>query len=161
MCGIVGIAGTQSVNTRIYDSLTVLQHRGQDAAGIATTEGGRIFLRKDNGLVKDVFLTRHMQELIGNVGIGHVRYPTAGTASSHEAQPLYVNSPYGIALSHNGNLTNADRVKQELFAVDRRHLNTRSDSEILLNVPTFSTICLRNELPVEGEMHEVFQSVIH
>jgi amidophosphoribosyltransferase len=134
MCGIVGIAGTQSVNTRIYDSLTVLQHRGQDAAGIATTEGGRIFLRKDNGLVKDVFLTRHMQELIGNVGIGHVRYPTAGTASSHEAQPLYVNSPYGIALSHNGNLTNADRVKQELFAVDRRHLNTRSDSEILLNV---------------------------
>lgn len=134
MCGIVGIAGTQSVNTRIYDSLTVLQHRGQDAAGIATTEGGRIFLRKDNGLVKDVFLTRHMQELIGNVGIGHVRYPTAGTASSHEAQPLYVNSPYGIALSHNGNLTNADRVKEELFAVDRRHLNTRSDSEILLNV---------------------------
>jgi amidophosphoribosyltransferase len=134
MCGIVGIAGTQSVNTRIYDSLTVLQHRGQDAAGIATTEGGRIFLRKDNGLVKDVFLTRHMQELIGNVGIGHVRYPTAGTASSHEAQPLYVNSPYGIALSHNGNLTNADRVKQELFSVDRRHLNTRSDSEILLNV---------------------------
>ena len=134
MCGIVGIAGTESVNTRIYDTLTVLQHRGQDAAGIATTAGGQIFLRKDNGLVKDVFRTRHMRELLGNLGIGHVRYPTAGTASSHEAQPLYVNSPYGIALGHNGNLTNAKRLKQELFEQDRRHLNTRSDSEILLNV---------------------------
>jgi amidophosphoribosyltransferase len=134
MCGIVGIAGTESVNTRIYDTLTVLQHRGQDAAGIATTAGGQIFLRKDNGLVKDVFRTRHMRELKGNLGIGHVRYPTAGTASSHEAQPLYVNSPYGIALGHNGNLTNARALKQELFEQDRRHLNTRSDSEILLNV---------------------------
>jgi len=134
MCGIVGIAGTEAVNTRIYDTLTVLQHRGQDAAGIATTAGGQIFLRKDNGLVKDVFRTRHMQELQGNLGIGHVRYPTAGTASSHEAQPLYVNSPYGIALAHNGNLTNAVQLKQELFEQDRRHLNTRSDSEILLNV---------------------------
>ena len=134
MCGIVGIAGTESVNTRIYDALTVLQHRGQDAAGIATTAGSRVFLRKGNGLVKDVFRTRHMREMIGNTGIGHVRYPTAGTASSHEAQPLYVNSPYGIALGHNGNLTNADAVKQALFDLDRRHLNTRSDSEILLNV---------------------------
>tara|TARA_Y100001968_G_scaffold333690_1_gene398414 strand:+ start:2849 stop:4348 length:1500 start_codon:yes stop_codon:yes gene_type:complete len=134
MCGIVGIAGTESVNTRIYDSLTVLQHRGQDAAGIATTEGGRIFLRKENGLVKDVFRTRHMRELAGNLGIGHVRYPTAGTASAHEAQPLYVNSPYGIALGHNGNLTNAAKLKAELFEQDRRHLNTRSDSEVLLNV---------------------------
>ena len=134
MCGIIGIAGTEPVNTRIYDTLTVLQHRGQDAAGIATTAGTQIFLRKGNGLVKDVFRTRHMRELVGNLGIGHVRYPTAGTASSSEAQPLYVNSPYGIVLGHNGNLTNAVQLKDELFALDRRHLNTRSDSEVLLNV---------------------------
>ena len=134
MCGIVGIAGTEPVNTRIYDTLTVLQHRGQDAAGIATTAGSRIFLRKGNGLVKDVFRTRHMRELVGHLGIGHVRYPTAGTSSTSEAQPLYVNSPYGIVLGHNGNLTNAEELKSELFAVDRRHLNTRSDSEVLLNV---------------------------
>ena len=134
MCGIIGIAGTEPVNTRIYDTLTVLQHRGQDAAGIATTAGTQVFLRKGNGLVKDVFRTRHMHELVGELGIGHVRYPTAGTASSSEAQPLYVNSPYGIVLGHNGNLTNADQLKDELFALDRRHLNTRSDSEILLNV---------------------------
>jgi amidophosphoribosyltransferase len=134
MCGIVGIAGIEPVNTRIYDTLTVLQHRGQDAAGIATTEGGQVFLRKDNGMVKDVFKTRDMQELSGHLGIGHVRYPTAGTSSTYEAQPLYVNSPYGIVLSHNGNLTNAATLKDELFALDRRHLNTRSDSEVLLNV---------------------------
>ncbi|HCH61660.1 MAG: amidophosphoribosyltransferase [Deltaproteobacteria bacterium] len=134
MCGIVGIAGTSLVNTRIYDALTVLQHRGQDAAGIATTAGGQIFLRKDNGLVRDVFHTRHMRTLVGNLGIGHVRYPTAGTASWHEAQPFYVNSPYGIALGHNGNLTNADVLKRELRDEARRHLNTSSDSEILLNV---------------------------
>jgi amidophosphoribosyltransferase len=134
MCGIVGILGTSPVNLRIYDALTVLQHRGQDAAGIATTAGARIYLRKANGLVKDVFRTRHMRELIGNLGIGHVRYPTAGTSSSHEAQPLYVNAPHGIALSHNGNLTNEDELKTWLFKEARRHLNTRSDSEILLNV---------------------------
>ena len=135
MCGITGMVGTAPVNTRIYDALTVLQHRGQDAAGIATTAGDRIFLRKDNGLVKDVFRTRHMRDLLlGNMGIGHVRYPTAGTSSVNEAQPLYVNSPYGIALAHNGNLTNAAALKKELFEADRRHLNTRSDSEILLNV---------------------------
>ncbi len=134
MCGIAGIAGVEPVNTRIYDTLTVLQHRGQDAAGIATTEGGQIFLRKANGLAKDVFRTRDMRELTGNLGIGHVRYPTAGSSSSHEAQPLYVNSPYGIALAHNGNLTNANELKKELFALDRRHINTQSDSEILLNV---------------------------
>ena len=135
MCGITGMVGTRPVNTRIYDALTVLQHRGQDAAGIATTEGDRIFLRKDNGLVKDVFRTRHMRDLLlGNMGIGHVRYPTAGASSVNEAQPLYVNSPYGIALAHNGNLTNAAALKKELFEADRRHLNTRSDSEILLNV---------------------------
>ena len=134
MCGLVGILGVQPVNLRIYDALTVLQHRGQDAAGIATTAGTRIYLRKDNGLVKDVFRTRHMRELVGTLGIGHVRYPTAGTASSNEAQPLYVNSPYGIALGHNGNLTNADELKAWLKHSARRHLNTRSDSEILLNV---------------------------
>ena len=134
MCGIVAIVGNEPINVRIYDALTVLQHRGQDAAGIATTEGKRIYLRKDNGLVKDVFMPKHMRELIGSVGIGHVRYPTAGTSSSHEAQPLYVNSPWGIALAHNGNLTNAPELKLELFSKNRRHLNTRSDSEILLNV---------------------------
>jgi amidophosphoribosyltransferase len=134
MCGIAGIAAFEDVNTRIYDALTVLQHRGQDAAGIATTDGQRIYLRKDNGLVRDVFRTRHMRELRGNLGIGHVRYPTAGSSSSQEAQPLYVNSPYGIALGHNGNLTNADQLKRELFDQDRRHLNTNSDSEVLLNV---------------------------
>ena len=114
MCGIVGIAGTEPVNTRIYDTLTVLQHRGQDAAGIATTAGSRIFLRKGNGLVKDVFRTRHMRELVGDLGIGHVRYPTAGTSSTSEAQPLYVNSPYGIVLGHNGNLTNAAQLKERI-----------------------------------------------
>ena len=134
MCGIVGILGTSPVNLRIYDALTVLQHRGQDAAGIATTAGARIYLRKANGLVKDVFRTRHMRELVGPLGIGHVRYPTAGTSSSHEAQPLYVNAPHGIALSHNGNLTNEEELKSWLFRDARRHLNTRSDSEILLNV---------------------------
>ena len=134
MCGIVGILGVSPVNLRLYDALTVLQHRGQDAAGIATTAGSRIFLRKDNGLVKDVFQTKHMKELIGNLGIGHVRYPTAGSSSAHEAQPLYVNSPHGISLAHNGNLTNADELKYWLQTHARRHLNTKSDSEILLNV---------------------------
>ena len=134
MCGIVAIIGSEPTNVRIYDALTVLQHRGQDAAGIATTAGERIYLRKGNGLVRDVFTPTLMRELVGNVGIGHVRYPTAGTPSSHEAQPLYVNSPWGIALAHNGNLTNAPELKKELFIRNRRHLNTRSDSEILLNV---------------------------
>ena len=134
MCGIVGIVGTEPVNLRVYDALTVLQHRGQDAAGIATTGGERIYLRKGNGLVKDVFRTRDMQELVGNLGIGHVRYPTAGTSSTREAQPLYVNYPYGIALGHNGNLTNAEELKKELLLGNHRHLNTKSDSEILLNI---------------------------
>ncbi len=134
MCGIIGMVGRSSVNQAIYDGLTVLQHRGQDAAGMMTCDTGRLFLRKDNGLVRDVFQPRHMIKLRGNMGIGHVRYPTAGCSSSAEAQPFYVNSPFGIALAHNGNLTNADTLKDEVFHDDLRHVNTGSDSEILLNV---------------------------
>jgi len=134
MCGIVGIYATSPVNQGLYDALTVLQHRGQDAAGIVTLDQGKMYLRKANGLVKDVFHTRHMRRLQGNMGVGHVRYPTAGCASSAEAQPLYVNSPYGIVLAHNGNLTNQDELKKDLYETDRRHINTSSDSEILLNV---------------------------
>ncbi|MEE4378628.1 MAG: amidophosphoribosyltransferase [Candidatus Competibacteraceae bacterium] len=134
MCGIVGIVAHGPVNQSLFDGLTVLQHRGQDAAGIATCSNGRLLLRKDNGLVRDVFHTRHMKRLIGNMGIGHVRYPTAGSSNSAEAQPFYVNSPFGICLAHNGNLTNAVQLKDELFRSDLRHINTNSDSEILLNV---------------------------
>ena len=134
MCGVIGILGVGNVNQDIYDGLTVLQHRGQDAAGILTSEDNRVNLRKDNGLVKDVFHKRHMTRLMGRLGIGHCRYPTAGSSSSAEAQPFYVNSPYGVALAHNGNLTNADELREELFRDDLRHLNTNSDSEILLNI---------------------------
>lgn len=134
MCGVVGLVAKSPVNQMLYDALTVLQHRGQDASGIVTSQGGRLYLRKDNGMVRDVFRTRHMRNLLGNVGIGHVRYPTAGSASSAEAQPFYVNSPYGITLAHNGNLVNTDRLAQDLFREDLRHLNTASDSEVLLNV---------------------------
>ena len=134
MCGIVGIAGRHPVNQRLYDALTVLQHRGQDAAGIVTSDGRRLNMRKANGLVRDVFRLNHMQRLTGDVGIGHVRYPTAGSSSAAEAQPMYVNSPYGIMLAHNGNLTNADELERDLFRSDLRHINTDSDSEILLNV---------------------------
>lgn len=134
MCGIVGIYGSGPVNQDLYDALTVLQHRGQDAAGIATEDQGKFFVRKSNGLVRDVFHTRHMSHLKGNVGIGHVRYPTAGSSSSLESQPLYVNSPYGITLAHNGNLTNHEKLAEELFLSDHRHLNTNSDSEVLLNI---------------------------
>jgi amidophosphoribosyltransferase len=134
MCGIVGIVAKSNVNQDLYDALTVLQHRGQDAAGIVTCENGRLNQRKGNGLVKDVFRTRHMQRLQGHVGIGHVRYPTAGSSSPALAQPFYVNSPYGISLAHNGNLTNARELSRELFQSDLRHLNTSSDSEVLLNI---------------------------
>lgn len=134
MCGIVGIVGKSSVNQALYDGLTVLQHRGQDAAGIMTVDNNTFRLRKANGLVKDVFEMRHMHRLQGNMGIGHVRYPTAGSASSAEAQPFYVNSPFGISLAHNGNLTNAGALREELFAKSRRHVNTTSDSEVLLNI---------------------------
>lgn len=134
MCGVVGIVGNQPVNQALYDGLTMLQHRGQDAAGIMTIDGQTLRLRKSNGLVRDVFHTRHMRRLSGNIGIGHVRYPTAGSSSSAEAQPFYVNSPFGIAMAHNGNLTNADELQQSLFNQARRHINTSSDSEILLNI---------------------------
>ncbi|MES9967148.1 MAG: amidophosphoribosyltransferase [Sedimenticola sp.] len=134
MCGIVGIFGHSPVNQGLYDALLVLQHRGQDAAGIVTLEGNKLHLRKDNGLARDVFRTRHMIDLRGNMGIGHVRYPTAGCSSSAEAQPFYVNSPFGITLAHNGNLTNAEELKQDLYREDLRHINTTSDSEILLNI---------------------------
>src|ERR1700685_3858616 len=134
MCGIVGIVGTSSVNQRLYEALTVLQHRGQDAAGIMTAFEGRLCSRKGAGLVRDVFEQQHMLELRGNAGIGHVRYPTAGCDSASEAQPFYVNAPYGICLAHNGNLTNAAELADFLIREDRRHLNTESDSEVLLNV---------------------------
>jgi amidophosphoribosyltransferase len=134
MCGIVGIVGKDPVNQALYDGLTMLQHRGQDAAGIMTVDNGTLRLRKANGLVRDVFHTRHMHRLQGRIGIGHVRYPTAGSSSSAEAQPFYVNSPFGIAMAHNGNLTNAHELQEQLFAKARRHINTTSDSEILLNV---------------------------
>ncbi|MFC1775907.1 amidophosphoribosyltransferase [Pseudomonadota bacterium] len=134
MCGIIGIVGKQAVTPAIYDALTILQHRGQDAAGIATLEGHRIHLYKGNGLVRDVFPPSELKKLKGNIGIGHIRYPTAGSDNHDEAQPFYVNSPYGIVLGHNGNLINATTLKKELFDSDRRHLNTESDSEVLLNV---------------------------
>ncbi|MDG4813162.1 amidophosphoribosyltransferase [Hydrogenovibrio sp. 3SP14C1] len=134
MCGIVGIVSNSPVNQELYDALTVLQHRGQDAAGIVTCDNGRLYQRKANGMVKDVFRTRHMRDLRGKMGIGHARYPTAGSASSAEAQPFYVNSPYGIAMGHNGNITNAEQLSKEIYEQDLRHLNTNSDSEVLLNI---------------------------
>jgi len=156
MCGIAGVVARSSVNQALYDALTVLQHRGQDAAGIVTCHEGQLSLRKDNGLVRDVFHTRHMMRLPGNMGIGHVRYPTAGCSSSAEAQPFYVNSPYGITLAHNGNLTNAEQLKQDLFREDLRHINTRSDSEILLNI-------FAHELQAQGKFRvneqDVFKAV--
>jgi len=135
MCGILGVVAHNPVNQLLYDGLQVLQHRGQDAAGIATLDGNTFNLHKGNGLVRDVFRTRNMRALLGNAGIAHVRYPTAGSAVDHnEAQPFYVNSPFGIVLGHNGNLTNTVQLQQELFIEDRRHVNTNSDSEVLLNV---------------------------
>jgi amidophosphoribosyltransferase len=135
MCGILGIVGQAPANQVLYDGLLVLQHRGQDAAGIATIDGNAFHMHKGNGLVRDVFRTRNMRSLLGNAGIAHVRYPTAGSVLDHnEAQPFYVNSPFGIMLGHNGNLTNTEQLQQELFLEDRRHVNTHSDSEVLLNV---------------------------
>jgi amidophosphoribosyltransferase len=156
MCGIVAIVSHQAVNQELYDALTVLQHRGQDAAGIVTCERGRLHLRKDNGLTRDVFTNAQMLSLKGNMGIAHVRYPTAGCTSSAEAQPFYVNSPFGLTLAHNGNLTNTEELKNALFVEDQRHLNTDSDSEVLLNV-------FAHELQSLGKLDlsvdDVFQAV--
>ena len=156
MCGIVGIVGAGPVNQQIYDALTVLQHRGQDAAGIMTCHDGEVFMRKNTGLVTDAFQQRHMLALKGNIGIGHVRYPTAGYDSSSEAQPFFVNSPYGIGLGHNGNLTNAVELAEVLIREDRRHLNTESDSEVLLNV--FASELSRAGTP-RASAAEIFSAV--
>ena len=156
MCGIVGIVGKYPVNQALYDGLTVLQHRGQDAAGIVTVDNNTLRLRKANGLVKDVFEARHMQRLAGNIGIGHVRYPTAGSSSTAEAQPFYVNSPFGLALAHNGNLTNSHILKEEIFRVARRHVNTTSDSEVLLNVLAHE---LHNTGVMELQPEHIFRAV--
>jgi amidophosphoribosyltransferase len=148
MCGIVGAVARSPVNQLLYDGMTVLQHRGQDAAGIVTAEGHSFHMHKGRGLVRDVFRTRDMRNLAGHMGIAHCRYPTAGSASSEaEAQPFYVNSPYGIVLGHNGNLINAGELRRELYNADRRHVNTNSDSEILLNV-------LAHEISHAGEGRE-------
>ncbi len=135
MCGILGIIARSPVNQLLYDGLLLLQHRGQDAAGIVTSERNSFHMHKAPGMVRDVFRTRNMRSLPGNMGIAHCRYPTAGSAfSSAEAQPFYVNSPFGIVLGHNGNLTNSEQLKEEMFRTDRRHINTGSDSEVLVNV---------------------------
>ncbi len=156
MCGIIAIFGSGPVNQELYDALTVLQHRGQDAAGIATQDDGKFYLRKSNGLVRDVFHTRHMRSLKGHIGIGHVRYPTAGSSSCTESQPLYVNSPYGIALAHNGNLTNHAALAEEIYQSDLRHLNTSSDSEVLLNVFAHE---LQQQHKLEPGAEDIFNAV--
>ena len=135
MCGVIGVVASSPVNQLIYDALLLLQHRGQDAAGMVTANGKRFFMHKNKGMVRDVFRTRNMRDLLGNSGIGHVRYPTAGNVDSlEEAQPLYVNAPYGLVIAHNGNVTNTEEIRDELFRLDKRHINTGSDSEALLNV---------------------------
>jgi amidophosphoribosyltransferase len=134
MCGIVGISSQKPVNTELYDALTVLQHRGQDAAGIVTCDDGHLFQKKGLGLVRSVFRSHDMENLVGNFGIGHCRYPTAGSSGPALAQPFYVNSPYGISLAHNGNLVNSNKLRSALYKADKRHLNTDSDSEVILNI---------------------------
>ncbi|MGR6981494.1 amidophosphoribosyltransferase [Testudinibacter sp. P27/CKL/0425] len=157
MCGIIGIIGQTPVNQAIYDGLTVLQHRGQDAAGIVTIDDeNRFRLRKANGLVSDTFQQIHMMRLQGNSGIGHVRYPTAGSSSVSEAQPFYVNSPYGLTLVHNGNLTNSDELKQKLFTLARRHVNTNSDSEALLNILAYH---LDQTEGIQLQAADIFQAI--
>ncbi|MFT5690722.1 MAG: amidophosphoribosyltransferase [Oceanicoccus sp.] len=159
MCGIVGIVAKSNVNQELYDALTVLQHRGQDAAGIVTWSEGRLNQRKGNGLVNDVFRRRHMESLQGNAGIGHVRYPTAGGSSPALAQPFYVNSPYGISLAHNGNLTNTEDLSRELFRSDLRHLNTNSDSEVILNIFAHELQCLGKLSPSASDIFEAVSGV--
>jgi len=160
MCGVVGIVSSQPVNQALYNALTVLQHRGQDAAGIVTwSKGHGLKQRKSNGLVRDVFRQRHMVRLQGHVGIGHVRYPTAGGAKSAEAQPFYVNSPYGICLAHNGNLTNYDELAELLIREDRRHLATNSDSEVLLNVLAHELQVRVNGRPTTDNVFDAVEAV--
>lgn len=156
MCGVVGIHSKSNVNQKLYDALTVLQHRGQDAAGIVTCDAGRFHQKKGNGLVKDVFSQDDMTELVGNTGIGHCRYPTAGSSGPALAQPFYVNSPYGISLAHNGNLTNSVELGQRIFERDLRHLNTDSDSEILLNVLAHE---LRKNGKVDLDPEDIFTAI--
>ncbi len=158
MCGIVGVISKAPVNQLIYDALLLLQHRGQDAAGIVTMQGTQCFMHKARGMVKDVFRTRNMRALPGPVGLGQVRYPTAGNAfNEEEAQPFYVNAPYGIVLVHNGNLTNAHALKTELFDIDRRHINTGSDTEVLINVLAHEMERSGRDVPLTPEL--VFRAV--
>jgi amidophosphoribosyltransferase len=158
MCGIVGVMSKAPANQLIYDALLLLQHRGQDAAGIVTMLGTKCFMHKARGMVRDVFRTRNMRSLPGTVGLGQVRYPTAGNAySEEEAQPFYVNAPFGIVLVHNGNLTNALALKQELFAIDKRHINTESDTEVLINILAHELELAARDLPLTP--HEVFKAV--
>ena len=156
MCGIVGIVSQSEVATQIYEGLTVLQHRGQDAAGMATSDGSKLVTRRKNGLVRDVFSQEDMLQLRGTLGIGHCRYPTAGRDSGEEVQPLYVNSPFGIALAHNGNLVNTSQLQRELYESDRRHLNTESDSEALLNVLAHE---LQLQPPMQLNTDQLFRAV--
>ena len=158
MCGIVGTLAATPVNQLLYDALLLLQHRGQDAAGIVTMQGQKCFMHKARGMVRDVFRTRNMRALPGNIGLGQVRYPTAGNAySEEEAQPFYVNAPFGIVLVHNGNLTNAHALKDELFAIDRRHINTESDTEVLINVLAHELEMAARDLPLTPK--EIFAAV--
>jgi amidophosphoribosyltransferase len=159
MCGVIGIVSSKPVNQALYDGLTVMQHRGQDAAGIVTWGEDGLKQRKANGLVRDVFHTRHMLRLSGNVGIGHVRYPTAGGSKSAEAQPFYVNSPYGICLAHNGNLTNHDELADLLTREDRRHLSTDSDSEVLLNVFAHELQIRANGCPTADQIFDAVEAL--
>ncbi len=160
MCGVVGIVSTDPVAQRLYNALTVLQHRGQDAAGIVTWgEVDGLKQRKSNGLVRDVFRQRHMTRLTGRIGLGHVRYPTAGGSKSSEAQPFYVNSPYGICLAHNGNLTNYDELAELLTREDRRHLSTNSDSEVLLNVFAHELQSRVNGCPTPENVFDAVEAV--
>ena len=158
MCGIVGVISKAPVNQLIYDALLLLQHRGQDAAGIVTMQDSRCFMHKARGMVRDVFRTRNMRGLPGTVGLGQVRYPTAGNAySEEEAQPFYVNAPFGIVLVHNGNLTNAQALKRELATIDRRHINTDSDTEVLINVLAHELALAARDMPLSPEI--VFKAV--
>jgi amidophosphoribosyltransferase len=162
MCGIVGAISASPVNQLLYDALLLLQHRGQDAAGIVTMQGTKCFMHKARGMVRDVFRTRNMRALPGNIGLGQVRYPTAGNAwSEEEAQPFYVNAPFGIVLVHNGNLTNASALKSELFRVDRRHINTESDTEVLINVLAHEIERAVNDAPLTPDAVFAAVAAVH